>query len=243
MNNKQLGKVAIVTGAAVGLGREIALSLAKEGFTIAAHFHKSEKEAKELLAEISKVSPESSIFGADLKDKEQVLAFASSVLKKYSKVDVLVNNVGNFLYKKFANTTNAEFMDVLESNVYSTLFCSRAFLSLMRKQKSGNIVNIGSVGAERIILRAKSTPYFIAKTAVYSLTKAMANEEAKFGIRINMISPASMSTDIFKNSDFPMGRSAKYDDVVKVLLFLISEDAHYINGANVEVAGGFIPGF
>ena len=112
----------------------------------------------------------------------------------------------------------------------------------MRKQKSGHIINIGAVGANKIQVLEKSTPYYMAKTALYSLTKIMAWEEAKYGIHINMVSPASVETDIFKAADFPMGRSANYEDVVKVLRFLTGDDAYYINGANIEVAGGFIPG-
>ena len=112
----------------------------------------------------------------------------------------------------------------------------------MRKVKSGHIINIGTVGADGLTLRAKSTPYFMAKNALYYLTKMMAREEARHGIHVNMVSPASLVEDIFKAGDFPMGRSAKYSDVVKVINFLISPDAYYINGANIEVAGGFIPG-
>ncbi len=119
---------------------------------------------------------------------------------------------------------------------------SRAVLPAMRKQKSGNIVNIGAVGAERLILRENSTPYFLGKTGVYVLTKVMAQEEARNGIRINMVSPASMTAVIFKPADFPSGRPATHIDVIKAILFMISPDNSYINGANIEVSGGFSPG-
>lgn len=235
-------KVAVVTGSARGLGRAIALALAEDEFTLVIHYRKSNQEAETVLGQIKKIAPGSILISGDVTREEDVAKMFKTVLSKFGRVDLLVNNVGNFLYKKFSQTTNSEFRDVIESNLYATLFASGAVLPVMRKQKSGLIINIGVVGCERIQILQKSTPYFLAKTGVYVLTKIIAREEAKFGLRINMISPASLSTDIFAKNKFPMGRSASYDDVIKALKFLISPEADYINGANIEVAGGFIPG-
>ena len=235
-------KVAVITGSAKGLGRAIALSLAREGYTVAVHFKKSKVETEAVLKQIKKKSPRSITVSGDLTDEKQVKSMFDRIFKLSGRVDLLVNNVGNFLYKKFSKTTNSEFRDILESNVYSSLFCSRAVLPQMKKQKSGHIINIGAVGADKIQILENSAPYFMAKTALYSLTKIMAWEEARHGIHVNMVSPASLETDIFKASDFPVARSANYEDVIKVIRFLTSDDAYYINGANIEVAGGFIPG-
>lgn len=235
-------KTAIVTGSAKGLGKHLAVSLAKDGFAVSLHFNKRKKEAEKTLSEIRKISPNSILVQGDLKNEKEVKAAFSKILKEFKSIDLLVNNVGNFLYKEFFRTTNTEFKDIIESNIYSTLLCSRAVLPLMRKDKKGHIINIGTVGADSLTIREKSSPYFMAKHGVYYLTKMMAWEEARHGIHINMISPASMVEDIFEAGQFPMGRSAKYDDVYKVLRFLISKEAYYINGANIEVAGAFIPG-
>mgnify|MGYP001566000330 CR=1 FL=1 len=235
-------KVAVVTGSAKGLGRAIALALASFGYILVVHYHTSQQEAKKVLGQIRVKAPKSIMIKADLKSEAGVKKMFEEIFKKLGRVDLLVNNVGNFVFKKFGQTSNSEFKDIVESNLYSTLFASRAVLPFMRKQKSGKIINIGAVGAERIQLLEKSTPYFLAKTAVYTITKVMAWEEARNGIHVNMISPASLATDIFSSRDFPMGRSASYDDVVKVLKFLISSEADYVNGANIEVAGAFIPG-
>ena len=237
-----MSKVAVITGAAKGLGLNIALFLAKSGYTVVIHYKDSEKEALSALEKIRKNSPNSTVVSADLRSEKEVSKMFGDILKKFGTVDLLVNNVGNFVYKKLKDTTNREFRDVIESNIYSTLFCSRAVLPAMRKQKSGSIINIGAAGAERFILRERVVPYFMAKNGVYILTKAMAAEEAKYGIHINMVSPTSMKVDIFKKSDFPMGREARYSDVISAIKFLLSEDAYYINGANIEVAGGFIAG-
>ncbi len=235
-------KVALVTGGAKGLGEAISRYLAGEGYSVIVHFNKSRKDAEELLSQINKESPFSSIYSADLTKEEEVKKMFNTVASKYNSLDLLVNNVGNFLFKPFSQTSNLEFKDMLETNIFATLYCSREALKLMRKQKNGHIINIGAVGAERIIIRKNSTPYFLGKTGVYILTKTMAWDEAKNGIHINMISPGSLKTDIFEAGDFPMGREGQYDDVIKALSFLTSDAAYYINGANIEVAGAFVPG-
>ena len=237
-----MSKVAVITGAAKGLGCEIALFLAKSGHIVVIHYKDSEKEALSALEKIRKNSVESIVVSGDLRSEKEVSKIFEDIFKKFGHVDLLVNNVGNFVYKKLEDTTNREFRDVIESNIYSTLFSSRAVLPAMRKQKSGSIINIGAAGAERFILRERVVPYFMAKNGVYLLTKAMAAEEAKYGIHINMVSPSSLKVDIFKKSDFPMGREAKYSDVISAIKFLLSRDAYYITGANIEVSGGFTAG-
>ena len=236
-------KVAVVTGSAKGLGKDIAVALATDGYTVALHYLHSADDAKGALDEIKKVSPKSITVQSDVTDEDEVGRMIDEVTTKFGRIDLLINNVGNFLYKEFSKTTNAEFRDMIESNVYSTLYVSRAVLPLMRKQESGLIVNIGVVGCERLVIRENSAPYFLGKTGVYVLTKVMAAEEAENGIRVNMVSPASMQTDIFKKKDFPSGQPASTNDVIRALMFMISPDNSYINGANVEVAGGVVPGF
>lgn len=242
MTEEKMSKVAVVTGSANGLGRALALFLASEGFVVAVHYRNSRKEALDVLAKVKKKSPESIVVCGDLTDEKTVEKIFSEIQRKLGRLDLLVNNVGDFIYKAFAKVTNAQFRDIVETNVYATCFCSKAVLPIMRKQKSGYIINIGTVGVDSLTVREKSTPYFMAKNAIYFLTKAMAWEEAANGIHVNMISPASLVEDIFDADQFPMGRSAKYEDVAKVLKFLISPAAYYINGANIEVAGAFIPG-
>lgn len=235
-------KVAVVTGATGGLGKEIAIYLAKDGYTVVVHYNKSRAEAEKVLGQIKADSRDSFTISADLTKEEEVEKCFRTILSKTKGVDLLVNNVGDFVYKKFGETSSAEIRDVIETNVFATLYCSRAVLAAMRKQKEGVIINIGSVGCERITIREKSTPYFMGKNGVYVLTKVMAWEEAKNGIRVNMISPGSLAYDIFKRGDFPMGRSARFRDILSALAFLLSEDSYYINGANIEVSGAIVPG-
>jgi len=235
-------KVAVVTGASKGFGADICRALIKEDYTPVVHYHTSKQEAEDLVEELKKDAPDSFAISADMVDEPAVFDMIKEVEQELGRIDLLVNNVGNFVFKPFAKTSNAEFRDMIESNLYATLYASRAVLPGMRRQKSGNIINLGAVGCERLIIRENSTPYYLGKTAVYTLTKVMAHEEAGAGVRINMVSPASMATDIFKPEDFPTGRPATHEDVIKAIKFLISPENSYINGANIEVAGGFVPG-
>src|SRR3989344_4789807 len=136
-------KVAVVTGSAKGLGRAIALALAEEKFTLVVHYRESKKEAEKVLREIRELSPRSILTKGNLTDENQVKKIFDLIIQKFKRVDLLVNNVGNFLYKSLQKTSNEEFKNILESNVYTTLFCSKAVLLLMRRQKSGHIINIG----------------------------------------------------------------------------------------------------
>jgi NAD(P)-dependent dehydrogenase (short-subunit alcohol dehydrogenase family) len=235
-------KVAVVTGGAKGLGVDICRALLKEDYTVVVHYNKSKDLAEELVEELKKENADCFAISADMTNEESVFAMFKEIEQELGRIDLLVNNVGNFVFKPFAKTTNAEFRDMIESNLYSTLYASRAVLPAMRKQKSGHIINIGAVGAERLIIRENSTPYFLGKTGVYVLTKVLAHDEARAGIRINMVSPGSMAADIFKPEEFPAGRPATHEDVIKAIKFLISPENSYINGANIEVAGGFVPG-
>jgi len=179
---------------------------------------------------------------ADVTEPSKVQFLVDTVAERFGRLDILVNNVGEFRWRPVADSTVEEWKEVLASNLLSVFYLCKAALPILRKQRWGRIVNLGAVGAERAFGQATISAYASAKAAVVAFSRSLAIEEAKYGIHVNMISPASLDTAIFKSSDFPMGRSVRYDDVVKALLFLISADAYYINGANIEVAGGFILG-
>ena len=235
------GKVAVITGANKGLGKAVALEFAKRGAIVILNYRKSKKAAESSLKEVRKHSPKSILVKADVTKEKEAGKMFNTIYKKFGRIDILMNNVGNFVYRNFIETTNAEFRDVLDSNIYGTLYCSRAALEIMRQQKSGNIINVGCASCDRIVIRKKTTPYYLAKTGVYMLTKLMAMGEAKYGVRVNMVSPGILETSITKEK-VPAGRYATFQDIINAILFLLDEKSTYINGANIEVAGGWVPG-
>lgn len=240
MNNYK-NKIALVTGSAKKLGKAIALDLAKQGAKVVIHYHHSKKEALETLKEVKKYS-DGIIVQADLIVQKDVVSMFRNIDKKLGPVDILINLVGDFIYQGIQSVKFDQFRNCIESNLYSTFLCCNEAIPKMRKKKWGRIINFGCAGADSIIIREKTTPYYIAKTGVIMLTKVLAYEYAKYGIAINSISPGILETSIAKPTT-PTGRYATFDDIINAVNFLLKEESNYINGANIEVAGGWRAGF
>jgi 3-oxoacyl-[acyl-carrier protein] reductase len=243
MNNMKYlsGKVALVTGAAKNLGRAIAVNLARQGVFVAIHYNKSKLEAETTLSMVNKYSKGIAV-QADVTDPKEIASIIRIIEVKLGTIDILINLVGNFIYEPIENTSFTTFRDVIETNLYSTFLCCTEVIPSMRKKKWGRIINFGCAGAESLIIRKNTTPYYIAKTGVIMLTKVFASEVARDNISINTISPGILTTSIAKPPT-PTGRFATNEDLIHAINFLLSEESNYVNGANVEVAGGWRPGY
>ncbi|MAG15695.1 bifunctional dihydropteridine reductase/dihydrofolate reductase TmpR [Candidatus Woesearchaeota archaeon] len=222
-------KGAIVTGAARGLGKAIALMLANEGYAVAINYNKSRKEAAKTLKELRKINGDCICVKGDLTNEKNVKRLVTAAKKKFGRIDVLVNNIGDFLYKPLLKTTSKEVKDMFENNSITVFSCSKEAIKIMKKQKRGRIVNIGSVGCTEMMVPDKTTPYYIGKTGVWLLTKALAKAAPK-GVTVNMVSPGILKTSVVK----PKG--AKYTDIreVAAAVSLLIHSNH--NGKNVTVA-------
>lgn len=233
-------KIVLVTGSAKNLGRAIAVDLAKQGARVIIHYYHSKKEAEETLTEVKKYS-DGIVVPADVTNQKEVDTMIQTIKKQFGSIDILVNLVGNFIFEPMTTTSFAQFKDVIETNLYTTFLCSHAVLPHMKKKRWGRIINFGCVGAESITIREKTTPYYIAKTGVIMLTKILASTYAPYGITINSISPGILTTSIAKPPT-PTGRFAEFEDMIHAINFLLTAESQYINGANIEVAGGWRPG-
>lgn len=234
-------KIAFVTGSAKNLGRAIAIDLAQQGAKIVIHYHHSEKEAQKTLAEVKKYSG-GIIVSADVTNSNEVSAMIRTTQQQLGSIDILINLVGSFIFEPITASKFEKFKDVIESNLYSTYLCCQKALPHMQKKKWGRIINFGCVGADNLTIRKKTTPYYIAKSGVIMLTKVLAYEYAKDGITVNSISPGILSTSVAKPKT-PSGKFAQFEDIINVINFLIKVESNYINGANLEVAGGWRPGY
>ena len=250
------GKVAIVTGAAQGIGRGVATGIAEAGGTVLA-VDRSEL-VDEVAAEIAAQSPASAAFHADLETWAGAEATVAEALRRYKRVDILVNNVGGTIWAKpFEHYEEQQIEAEIRRSLFPTLWCCRAVLPAMIRRKRGTIVNVSSVATRGV----HRVPYSAAKGGVNALTASLALENSRHGIRINATAPGGTEAPprkVPRNTSKPGRRDAawyqgvidqtiesslmhRYGTIaeqVAPILFLASDDASYITGSVLPVAGG-----
>ena len=234
------GKVALVTGSSKRLGKELALALAKNGADVVVHYNKSVKEAEHVKKEIESLGRRSIIVKADLRNIKEVEAMFKKIIDKFKKIDILINNVGNFIFKNIDEYSTEEWDFLIDTTLNTTYYCCKYALPYMRKRKFGSIINIADSLADKLQASPKLTPYIIGKTGVLILTQTLAVTEAKYNINVNAVSPGVMENSIVKPEDkVPKGKYGTYEDIINVVLFLLNEKSDYITGANIKVNGGW----
>jgi NAD(P)-dependent dehydrogenase (short-subunit alcohol dehydrogenase family) len=235
------GKLALVTGASHGLGREIAVELARLGADVAVNYHSHKAEAEETVSLAKRQGVKAAAFAADVTDPAAVDSLFQAAEREFNKpVLVLVNNVGNFLVRGVSDTFPDEWRSVIDSNLNCSFYCSRRAVPKMREKKWGRIVNIGAAGASSPTAHVNTAAYYSAKAGLVVLTKSMAVSEAPHGITVNMVSPGVLTSSVAKFEFYPMGREARFEDVVNAIRFLLRPESDYVTGANVEVSGGML---
>lgn len=233
-------RIALVTGSSRALGREIALSLADICSGVAVHYRTNRKAADGVVRSIRNRGAEAACFPADLTREKEAAALVRQVEERFGRLDILVNNFGPILVKPWEKATASEWESVFRANLMSALFGIRAALPGMRKRKWGRIVTLGYSRVEQIAAFSDIAPYAVAKTGLLILTRSVAASVASSGITVNMVSPGLMEGGILPGSrDIPRGRLGRPRDVARAVLFLASEEAGFITGTNLIVAGGW----
>lgn len=239
-------KIAIVTGASRGIGREIAKSLAKDKIKVIANYNKSEKEAIQLQEELKRQNIEIDLIKADISKREEIKKVVEYTLKKYRKIDILINNAGISEYKLFTDETDEDWNKVINTNLYSAFAMSQEVIPNMVHNKSGCIINIssiwGMVGASLEVL------YSISKAGMDGMTKALAKELGPSNIRVNSIAPGIINTDINKNlskeqleelkQEIPLERIGKSEDIAKCVNWLVNDE--FTTGQIISINGGWV---
>ena len=236
------GRTALVTGAARRTGRALALALARAGADVAVHFHTSEREAAEVVAEIRGLGRASVPVRADLTDAADAARAVDLAAKDLGRLDVLVNNVGVIVWKRIDEIEVDEWRASLAGTLDATWHTCRAALPHMRGQGYGRIVNVLDADADRLRATPLATPYKIGKTGSLVLTQTLAQTEAPHGITVNAVSPGTLENSQVKPplERIPAGRYGTTDDLAAAVLFLASEAAAYVTGTNVKVSGGYL---
>jgi 3-oxoacyl-[acyl-carrier protein] reductase len=239
------GRVAIVTGAGHGIGREIALSLARNGAEVVvtdvtdAIF----EVGKQIEALGSKAFP----IKCDVTDFEQAQDIEEKVVSKYERIDILVNNAGIYPQKAFLEMTADDWNKVLRVNLNGVFHCTKAVIPRMIKQKYGKIVNIASI-AGAVVGFQNLTHYSASKAAIAGFTKSLALEVAQYGINVNAVAPgpidvgdAAMNTEMYKQiaRAIPVGRMGLPIDIANLVVFLVSDESNFITGQCIVSDGGY----
>jgi 3-oxoacyl-[acyl-carrier protein] reductase len=240
------GRVALVTGSAKGLGRGMALALAGHGAAVAIHYRHSGDDAAHLVEKLREAGCSAESFQADVTCWDQVCRLRDQILQRFGRLDILVNNVGDFMQKPWDAFSPAEWQEMLASNLNSVYYSCRAFWPALIAQKWGRIITIGLANSDRIQAYHTILPYAIAKTGVLILSKSLAVEGAPFNITVNVLAPGlmdngSLDSDAQRQAaaSVPTGRPGNSDDLAGALIYLCSDAAAYITGAHIPVSGGW----
>jgi len=241
-------RVAIVTGGSRGIGRGIALRLARDGARIAIAYRANKTAAQLALRQMQAAGSDCVAVETDIRETGRPEQLVKTVADRFGRIDLLVNNVGDFRWGTLAESLPGEWESIFDSNVMTVFHMCRAVLPHMRKGRWGRIINLGAVGAERAFGQAKISAYASAKAAVVALSRSLALEEAKNGITVNVVNPSSIDEkDLtieearkLRDARFPIGRPPTVEDVAASVAFFASEEAEYVTGQVVNVSGGWM---
>ncbi len=235
-------KIAIITGASRGIGREIAKTLAREKIKVIANYYNSEKQAIELQKELKQENIEIDIIKADVSKREDVKKLVKFAIEKYGKIDILVNNAGISEYKLFSDETDEDWNRVINTNLYSAFAMCQEVIPNMIYNKSGCIINISSIWG--LVGASLEVIYSVSKAGMDGLTKALAKELGPSNIRVNSIAPGAIDTDMTQEEwkelkeEIPMERIGLPEDIAKCVKWLIEDS--YTTGQVISINGGWV---
>lgn len=239
-------KIAVVTGASRGIGRGIALELAKRGATVVVNYQRSADAANEVVEQITSAGGQAMASQADVSLEEDANNLIKATIDTYGKIDILVNNAGTTRDNVIMLMGADDFDTVIQTNLRSTWLCSKAAVRAMMRKRYGRIINITSVSG--IAGNAGQTNYSASKAGIIGFTKALAREVAARSITVNAVAPGFVLTDLTANlpeeltqklnENIPLGRWGTIEDVASATAFLASDEAAYITGHVLTVDGG-----
>ncbi len=243
-----MGKVALITGATRGIGKQIALTLAKEGYDIAINYRKENEDLENTKKELAEIGVEVLAVQGDVSNYEDCERFVKQVIEKFGHIDVLVNNAGITRDSLLIRMKEEDFKQVVDTNLGGTFNVTKNVISYMMKAHSGRIINISSVVG--VAGNAGQTNYSASKAGIIGFTKSLAKEVASRNILVNAIAPGFIETDMtgvlkeeIRNEiakNIPVKRMGSAQEVAKVVKFLASEDSSYITGQVINVDGGMV---
>lgn len=247
MGNLQ-GKIALVTGASRGIGKAIAIELAKEGASVIINYSKDHNGAVLTLAEIIENGGYGKLLKGDISSFEESKSIIDEVINNFGKIDILVNNAGRSTIGLFMDSSKEDIDNLMGTNILGAMYLTKHALPSMINKGYGNIINISSIWGE--VGASCEVVYSTTKGALNLFTKSLAKEVASMGIRVNAIAPGVINTEMNSfleeedkkslEEEIPMGRFGHTEEIAKAVVFLCKDDCKYLTGQIIKIDGGFI---
>ncbi len=239
-------RVALITGGARGIGRAIALSLAQEGWSIAVCYRTSKDDGEKTQTEIQERGGKCLVLQCDVSDSKAAEDLIKQVEKEWGQVDALINCAGPYHRVNLLEETVEGWHSMFDNNLHPNFYLSRLVASGMKERKWGRIISFSMANADRLSAQPQVTAHYIAKVGVLVLTRSLARLLAPHGITVNAISPGFINSGSAPEAELelmktkiPAGYIGGTDDAVSVVRFLLSEEAKYVNGANIHLSGAW----
>jgi 3-oxoacyl-[acyl-carrier protein] reductase len=241
-----MNRVALITGGAKGIGRAVALDLASQGWAVAICYRISAKEAAEVIAAVRHNGGKGIAVECDVSKSEAAVSLIQRVRQEFGRIDALINGAGPYHRVSLLKETNDGWHSMFDNNLHPVFYLAQAVIPIMKEQQWGRIVSFSMANAEQLIAQPQLTAHYIAKVGLLALSRSFAKLIAPDGVTMNCISPgfidsgSSSKVELDKMvKSIPAGYVGSVDDAVGAVRYLLSDQARYVNGANIQLSGAW----
>ena len=239
-------KVALITGGARGIGKQIGLALARKGWNVAICFRTSENDANETVALMEEIGARAYEEKCDVSDPDACVELVKNVEKEFGRIDALINCAGPYHRTNIMKETPKGWNSMFDNNLHPVFYLTQAVAQGMQDREWGRIINFSMANADKMMAQTEVTAHYIAKAAVLMLTRAFARQLSPHGITVNAISPGFVNSGSAPEDELqamvkriPAGYIGSTKDAVDAAMYLLSDEAAYVNGSNTILSGGW----